>query len=205
MQMSTLSLFTILLVVALGASFIFRTLRLPTLLGYILVGVILGPHLLNWLQDQDFMHAIAEFGIVFLMFTIGLEFSLRKLISMRAVMLGYGGLQVLLSASMTFGIALWLDMSIGASIIVGGIVAMSSTAIVLKQLDEQSELDKPHGVNALGILLLQDLAVIPFLVILPKLASVQATSVGTDLGLSLLKSAILVLQLSSLGKVSLFL
>ena len=138
--MTNLNLLTILLLTALFVALSFRKIRLPALLGYIVVGIVIGPHILGWLKNKQIIHDIAEFGIVFLMFTIGLEFSFSKLRSLKKVLLGLGGLQVLLTTIPTVGIAVGLGVDMPASIIIGGVVAMSSTAIVLKILTEQTEL-----------------------------------------------------------------
>lgn len=162
---SILSVFFIALIVTV----LFRQLRLPVILGYLLVGALVGPHAFGLIPESDNINALAEFGIVFLMFTVGLEFSLPKLFSLKKPVFMIGGLQVLLSIVITTLIGKCIGMSPMSALVVGGIVAMSSTAIVVKQLHDQLELQSPHSLNAIGILLFQDLAVIPFIILIAGL------------------------------------
>jgi monovalent cation:H+ antiporter-2, CPA2 family len=156
----------------------FRMLHLPPMLGYLAVGVLIGPHALGLADNNASTHALAEFGVVFLMFSIGLEFSLAQLMAMRRIVFGLGMAQVVTTivATVLFG---WLIASqlppsfhIGwqASFALGGALAMSSTAIVSKLLTERLELESAHGRRIIGILLFQDLAVVPLLILIPALA-----------------------------------
>jgi CPA2 family monovalent cation:H+ antiporter-2 len=165
----------------------FRMLHLPPMLGYLAVGILIGPHALGLAENSAATHALAEFGVVFLMFSIGLEFSLSQLMAMRRIVFGLGMAQVLLTiaATMVFG---WListqlpaSIHIGwqASFALGGALAMSSTAIVSKMLTERLELESPHGRNIIGILLFQDLAVVPLLILIPSLAQNPTELVNT--------------------------
>ena len=155
----------------------FRMLHLPPMLGYLAVGILIGPHALGLAENDATTHALAEFGVVFLMFSIGLEFSLSQLMAMRRVVFGLGMAQVLLTivATMLFGwlIATQLPASVRiswqAAFALGGALAMSSTAIVSKMLTERLELESPHGRKIIGILLFQDLAVVPLLILIPAL------------------------------------
>jgi len=140
-------------------------LRLPPILGYLSVGVLMGPYGLAWIADTENARAFAEFGVVFLLFTIGLEFSLSQLIRMKSTVLGLGAAQVLLTTMITAGIAFYLGFQIESALVLGGVVAMSSTALVVRQLTDQVELHSHHGRNAVGILLFQDVMVIPFLIL----------------------------------------
>lgn len=160
----------ILLGSAVIAVAVFRRLKLPPILAYLFIGIVVGPHGLQWIPDTADTRFLAEFGVVFLLFTIGLEFSLPKLIAMKRAVLGLGGAQVLLSTLLAGVIAWALGVSWEGALIVGGILALSSTAIVIKQLTEQLEINSRHGHNAVGVLLFQDLAVIPFLILIPILA-----------------------------------
>ena len=161
----------LLLASAVLVSTLFKRLKLPPVLGYLIVGISVGPYGLGLIPDKSSIHSLADFGVVFLMFTIGLEFSLSKLLAMRRTVLGLGGLQVLLTTGLTMTIAFVAGSQIAGALVVGGVVAMSSTALVSKQLKDQLELTTPHGNNAIGILLFQDLAVIPFLILIPSLAA----------------------------------
>jgi len=156
----------------------FRMFQLPPMLGYLMAGIIIGPHGFGFAQDSESTHALAEFGVVFLMFSIGLEFSLPKLSAMRHIVFGLGVAQVLVTivVAMAFGwgVAYILpqlsDISWPAAFALGGALAMSSTAIVSKLLTERMELESEHGRRILGILLFQDLALVPLLIIVPALA-----------------------------------
>lgn len=161
----------LLLASAVLVSTLCKWVKLPPVLGYLFVGVVVGPYGFGLIPDKESIHSLADFGVVFLMFTIGLEFSLPKLLSMRRTVLGLGGLQVLLTTLLAMTLALTAGGHLPAALVIGGVVTMSSTALVSKQLKDQLELTSPHGNNAIGILLFQDLAVIPFLILIPSLAS----------------------------------
>lgn len=157
----------------------FRMLHLPPMLGYLTVGILIGPHALGLAEDNATTHTLAEFGVVFLMFSIGLEFSLPKLSSMRRTVFGLGLAQVLLTIAVTlaFGWAsAWLlpprlQIDWRAAFALGGALAMSSTAIVSKMLTERLELETEHGRRIIGILLFQDLALVPILIMVPALSN----------------------------------
>ncbi len=161
----------ILLAIAVLAVVVFRVLRLPPMLGYLLAGVIIGPHALGWIPDTEETRHLAEFGVVFLMFSIGLEFSLPKLVTMKRIVFGFGTAQVVISILFVMAVAWVLGLDWQVGLILGGALAMSSTAIVIKMLAERLELNSPHGRQVIGVLLFQDLAVIPLLIIIPVLAS----------------------------------
>jgi monovalent cation:H+ antiporter-2, CPA2 family len=193
---SILSVFFIALVVAV----LFRQLRLSVILGYLIVGAVVGPHALKLIPNHDAIKQLAEFGIVFLMFTVGLEFSLPKLFTLKKPVFLIGTLQVLLSLATTVLVGKLFGMTTITAIIVGSIVAMSSTAIVVKQLNDQGELYSPHGMNAIGILLFQDLAVIPLLILISGLAKSDHVSLANIFLWALLKGALAILIIFILGK-----
>ncbi len=168
--MNALASVLVLLGSAVAVVALFRMLKLPSLLAYLFVGITIGPHGLGWLPDSAQTHALAEFGVVFLMFTIGLEFSLAQLKAMQRLVFGLGGAQVVLTTLVVLGISLSWGLDWRAGLALGGIVAMSSTAIVSKLLAERVELHSSHGRQTMGVLLFQDLAVVPFLVLIPALA-----------------------------------
>jgi len=168
---STLALILLLLAAAVLATTLFRALRLPALLGYVVVGIVLGPSLLNMAPNDEETRGVAEFGVVFLMFSIGLEFSLTKLKAMRELVFGLGGLQVLLTMLGATALAMAAGLGLEAGLALGGALAMSSTAIVSKLLVERNELETHHGRRIFGVLLFQDLAVVPLLIFIPALAS----------------------------------
>lgn len=160
----------IIILAALVVSVVFRAFRLPPILGYLVVGAFVGPHVMGWLTDTQDIRELAEFGIALLMFTIGLEFSLSKLISLRFSVFVLGGLQVLLSIGATVLVGAALEMTLVQSLVIGCILAMSSTAIVVKQLSDQFEIQSKHGLNAVSILLFQDIAVVPILILVANLS-----------------------------------
>ncbi len=199
MHFGVLANIIIVLFAAVLVTTVLRRLRLPPILGYLLVGTIVGPYGLDWIDDSQNIIQLAEFGVVFLMFTIGLEFSLPKLIALRHSVLGLGGLQVLLTSIVAGALAFWHGFDITASLVIAATIAMSSTAIVSKQLKDQLELNQPYAKNAIGVLLFQDLAVIPFLILIPSLANGQH-DVWAPLFLSLVKACVVLLIMLSLGR-----
>ena len=127
----------LLLLIALGAAAAFTRFKLPAVLGYLVVGVATGPSALGLVHDLETIRQLAELGVVLLLFTIGLEFSLPVLARMRGALLGLGGAEVAIAAGATIAMALWLDIDLPGAIVLGGVVAMSSTALVTKQLADQ--------------------------------------------------------------------
>jgi len=173
---------------------VFRLLSLPPLLGYLAVGILIGPHAFRLVPDTAQTRYLAEFGVVFLMFSIGLEFSLPRLRSMRRIVFGLGGAQVGLTVLLTLA-AGWLirgytGIGLAGTFALGSALAMSSTAIIMKMLSERMQLDTEHGKRIVGVLLFQDLAVVPLLVIIPAL-SADPAELGWRLGLAMVKAAAL--------------
>jgi CPA2 family monovalent cation:H+ antiporter-2 len=183
-----LELVLVLLASAVLAVVVFRTLGLPPLLGYLIVGVAIGPHALGWITEDRSTAYLGEFGVVFLMFTIGLEFSIPKLVQMRRMVLGLGGLQVVLTTALFAGLLAAAGSRWQAALALGVALAMSSTAIVVRMLAERMQTETPHGREVIGVLLAQDLAVVPLLVLLPALARAEGDLAGA-LGLAALKAA----------------
>jgi len=172
----------VLLAVSLTVGVLFLRLHLPPILGYLAVGVLVGPYGFAWIDDTEHTRALAEFGVVFLLFTIGLEFSLPQLIRMKRIVLGLGGSQVFLTTAITAAVALYSGLPMESALVLGGVVAMSSTALVIRQLTDQVELHTRHGRNAVGILLFQDVMVIPFLILVSQPAgAVDGASAATVL------------------------
>ena len=178
-----------------------RLLRLPPMLGYLAVGVLIGPNALALAKDTAGVKYLAEFGVVFLMFVIGLEFNLPKLRSMRTLVFGLGFSQVAITvlgavlgnALMALGFG-WLglrwDLSWQGAVVLGSAFAMSSTAIVVKLMAERLELESEHGRRVMGVLLFQDLAVVPLLVLIPALGD-SGPDMARALGLALVKATVL--------------
>ncbi|MBO6769702.1 MAG: cation:proton antiporter [Erythrobacter sp.] len=160
---------TVLLAASLVVTLVLQRIGAPTLIGYIFVGLVIGPTGIGLLEASPQLKLLAEIGIVFLMFYVGLEFSLPVLLASRRVVFGLGGLQVLCTSMIVAGLALAAGVSFLAAVLLGGAVAMSSTAITIRQLTDQGELDTRHGRASVGTLLFQDLATLPFLVLVAAL------------------------------------
>lgn len=190
----------VLLTLSLPTAWAVRRLRLPPLLGYLIVGLVAGPHALGWIPASDVIDFMAEVGVVFLLFTIGLEISIPRLLTLRREVFGLGTAQVLLSTAL-FGVASWLlGLPWEGALVVGGALAMSSTALVVRQLRDQLEMQSRHGRVALAVLLSQDLAAVPFLVAIPLLAGGTADSLAGVLGLALLKGVAALVVMWALGR-----
>ena len=197
--MSSLALTLLYLLAAVLGVVACRSLKLPPMLGYLSAGVVIGPHALALAQDSATVRHLGEFGVVFLMFAIGLEFSLPKLQAMRRQVFGLGGLQVLMTMGGFGGLALLLAHGVGGlwtmgwqtALALAGVLTMSSTAIVVKLMAERAELESAHGRQVMGILLFQDLAVVPLLVLIPALGS-SPEQLFSALGWALLKAVVLV-------------
>lgn len=206
MTFSPLELTLLLLGSAVLGVVAFRMMHLPPMLGYLTVGILIGPHALGLAEQSETTHGLAEFGVVFLMFSIGLEFSLPKLKAMRAIVFGLGLAQVVLTivATMIFGWTLatqlppHLQISWQAAFALGGALAMSSTAIVVKMLTERLELESEHGRKIIGILLFQDLAVVPLLILIPSLGE-RPEALAETLGWASLKAVVVLALLFVVG------
>jgi monovalent cation:H+ antiporter-2, CPA2 family len=184
----------------------FRMLHLPPMLGYLAVGVLIGPHALGLAEDNLATRGLAEFGVVFLMFSIGLEFSLAQLKAMRRLVFGLGLAQVVLTIAATVVVAMAagrllppvLHIGWQAAFALGGALAMSSTAIVVKLLTERLEMESPHGRLIIGILLFQDLAVVPLLILIPSLA--RPEDMAANLAWAVVKAAAVLALLLFFGQ-----
>ncbi len=199
---STLELVLLYLMAAVLGVVVCRSLKLPPMLGYLVVGVLIGPNALALAKDTAAVKYLAEFGVVFLMFVIGLEFNLPKLRSMRTLVFGLGMSQVVLTVAGTLaghlvlaGSYTWITgkvwrMDWQGAVVLGGAIAMSSTAIVVKLMAERLELESEHGKRVMGVLLFQDLAVVPLLVLIPALGS-PAQELLTAMSAAALKAAAL--------------
>ena len=199
---STLTLMLLYLAAAVLGVVACRSLKLPPMLGYLVVGVLIGPNALALAKDSAAVHIAAEFGVVFLMFVIGLEFNLPKLRSMRTLVFGLGLSQVVLTmlgalaghallawAFATFAQRQW-DLGWQGAVVLGSALAMSSTAILVKMMADRLELESEHGRRVMGVLLFQDLAVVPLLVLVPSLNS-GGEELAVSMGLALVKATVL--------------
>ncbi|MCG6933541.1 MAG: monovalent cation:proton antiporter-2 (CPA2) family protein [Gallionella sp.] len=196
---NSLPLLLILLAVAVGVVVLCRILELPAMLGYLLVGILIGPHALGWIPDAPETRHLADFGVVFLMFSIGLEFSLSRLRSMQRLVFGLGTAQVVATILLVMLSSLFFGLDWRAGLALGGVLAMSSTAIVSKMLVERAELSTPHGQKIMGVLLFQDLAVVPLIIIIPALAS-SGEHLYLTIGLAMFKAALVLSALLIFGQ-----
>ena len=194
---STLELTLILLAAGVFALALLKAAGMPALLGYVLIGIGLGPFLPGMGADSPTSH-LAEFGVVFLMFSIGLEFSRARLKTMRMAVFGLGGLQVTITMFIVMVCGLVLGLSWETGLALGGVIAMSSTAIVSKLLSERDELDSEHGRLILGVLLFQDLAVAPLIIFVPALA--QSSGLGEALLYASLKAVLVLTLILAVGQ-----
>jgi CPA2 family monovalent cation:H+ antiporter-2 len=205
--MSSLELTLLYLLAAVLGVVACRSLKLPPMLGYLVVGVVIGPNALALAQNSDAVRHLGEFGVVFLMFVIGLEFNLPKLRAMRGHVFGLGLFQVTLTIVIATVGTLFLSvlapglwrMSWQTALALSGALAMSSTAIVVKMMSERLELESEHGKRVMGVLLFQDLAVVPLLVLIPALGSAPELLLGA-LALAALKAAVLIALLLAGGQ-----
>ena len=196
---TSLQLVLLLLALAVLVVALFRVLSLPPILGYLLVGAAIGPHALKLLPDSTGARDLAEFGVVFLMFTIGLEFSLPRLIIMKRLVFGLGLAQVLVTTLVIMPVAMWLGTTWQAALALGGALSMSSTAVASKLLVERTEANSPHGRQIMGVLLLQDLAVVPLLILVPALCG-ELESLPRVMALAALKGGVVLAVVLFLGQ-----
>lgn len=192
MQVPLLTEIVIIFGLATVVLLICHRLRVPTIIGFLLTGIIAGPHGLGLIEAVHEIETLAEFGVVLLLFTIGIEFSLKSLLQIkRSVLLG-GAIQVLLTILVSFVIARQLGRSVEESIFIGFLISLSSTAIVLKLLQSRAEVDSPHGRASLAILIFQDVIVVPMMLLTPLLAGATG-NIGQSLLVLLAKGAGIIL------------
>lgn len=177
----------IVLLVSVIAVVLCRKFNIPSMLGYLLVGFLAGPGMFSLIPKSHATDYLGEIGIVFLMFSIGLEFSLPKLRAMRRLVFGLGGLQVGITMLSVMGILMLTGVPFTWAFAVSGALAMSSTAIVSRILSEKAELGQAHGQMAMGVLLMQDIAVVPLMILIPALAGGGDGNIWAALGLAFVK------------------
>ena len=168
----------ILLLASVPIAFLFHRLRLPTIVGFMITGVVIGPYGLGLISDTHAIELMAEIGVALLLFTIGLEFSIHRIIEMRRLVVLGGGLQVVITILAATLIAYGRGRSINQAIFFGFLIALSSTAIVLKTYIDRAEIDAPHGRAGVGILLFQDLSIVPMMLMVPVLSGRDGSSPG---------------------------
>ena len=178
---------------------LFQRLRITPVLGYLTAGILIGPYAAGLIHDPAGTELLAEFGVIFLLFTIGLDLPLRRLIEMRHLIFGLGLAQVGLTSIAIAGVAMAVGLSAETALILGGALALSSTATVLQLLIERRELADRHGRLSVAVLLFQDLAVVPLLALLPILAG-GSTDIASALGLAAVKAAIAIAAILLIGR-----
>lgn len=198
MEHSLFEQLLLILVAAVVATTLFRRINLPPILAYLSIGALIGPSALGYADPHE-MELMSELGVVFLLFMLGLEFSLPKMIAMRHTVLGVGSMQVLLTSALLIGVGLAFGLSLGSAIVIAGALALSSTAIVTRELMRLGQLSEKHGQLAFGILLFQDIAAVAFLILVPSLGETNAEA-ALPLWLALLQGAGLLLLLMLLGR-----
>jgi monovalent cation:H+ antiporter-2, CPA2 family len=161
----------VILAVSIPIIFLFKKLNIPSIVGFLFAGIIIGPFGFQLIADTKDIEVMAEIGVMLLLFSIGLEVSITNLIKIRKLLLISGGLQVLLTAAASAFIFIFLGVQISHAIFFGMLISLSSTAIVLKLLSDKNELEAPHGKIALAVLIFQDLAIVPMIISLPILGS----------------------------------
>jgi K+:H+ antiporter len=188
MEIPLLTDIDIILGLSIGILLVFLRLRMPALIGFFLTGILAGPHGLGLIQAIHEVEVMAEIGVVLLLFTIGIEFSFNHLLRIKKSVLMGGSLQVFFTTGATFLASRWFGLGIGQSIFLGFLLSLSSTAIVLKLLQERAEIDSPHGRTTLGILIFQDIAIVPMMLLTPLLGGGEG-NLGPAVLIMLLKGA----------------
>lgn len=189
----------VLLLVSLPINLLFHKIKLPSVMGYLVAGVLIGPYGLKLISDVAAVKELAELGVILLLFVIGLEFSLGRMLKNLASVLGVGGLQLGLTTVVVWFIFREIGFQQNQSIALGLIVALSSTAIVIKMITDRAEIDTLHGRLCIGTLLFQDLCVVPIMLLLPLLAQSGVNS-GADFALAMIKSLTAVVAIFFLSR-----
>ncbi len=169
---------------------LFQRLKIPSSLAYLLVGILLGGHTAGPVISNEYIRGFAEFGIVFLLFTIGLNFTVAQIYAMRHTIFGLGTSQVILTTAVVGAGAWTLGMPAAAAFVVGAVFAQSSTTIISRQLAEQGESDTRHGRLGTAMSIFQDVTAVPFVIIIPVLGAAAASEVAAALGVALLKAVV---------------
>ena len=181
-----------LLLVSVPIAYICHRLKIPTIVGFMLVGVVFGPHGLGAVREIEAVTVLADIGVALLLFVIGLEFSLQRLVTLKRLLFLGGGLQVVITVAVATVIILLTGRKAQEAVFVGFLLALSSTALVLRGYQERSEMEAPHGRVALGVLLFQDLCIIPMMILIPVLAGTEGVS-GVGIGLALGKALVAII------------
>jgi len=177
----------------------FKRIALPPILAYLVAGIVAGPQVLHLIESPEQVALVAELGIVFLLFSLGLEFSIPKLVAMRHLVFGVGSAQVILTLLLVMVASFFMGMNWSAAFVIGSVFALSSTAVVIKTLNEKGLTQTKRGQVAIGVLLFQDIAVVPFLIAIPLLTG-SGTEMISAIFLALAKGSLVVVILLSVGK-----
>ena len=173
MEIPLLTDIVIIFGLAVAVLLLFHFLRLPAVVGLLLTGILAGPYGFGLIGAIHEVEMLAEIGVILLLFTIGIEFSFKKLIEIKKQVIVGGALQVGLTILAVFVIARQIGLSSPEAIFYGFLISLSSTAIVLRLIQERAEVDTPHGRTGLGILLFQDIIILPMILITPMLAGLR--------------------------------
>ncbi|MNZ56413.1 Glutathione-regulated potassium-efflux system protein KefC [compost metagenome] len=190
----------IILTASLVVIALFRRLNLPPILGYLCVGLIVGPQALGWVSDSEGLPYLAELGVVFLLFSLGLEFSLSKMLALRKVVFGLGSLQVIISSVILGGALYMAGLQASGAVLLGAGLALSSTAIVSKELTSLGEVFSPHGQNAIGVLLFQDVVAVLLLTMVPVFSGTSGQAWYWALPITLGKTVVLFVGLFMISR-----
>ncbi|KEQ15080.1 cation:proton antiporter [Endozoicomonas numazuensis] len=190
----------LILALSVGAIALFHRLNLPESLGYLAVGIVVGPTATGLIDYSFDISLLAEIGVVFLLFTLGLEFSMKRIKSMKREVFGLGGVQVMLCGAGIFAALLVVGTPVKEALIVAAALALSSTAIVSKELTQSNEIRSRQGQMAIGVLLFQDIAAVLFLILVPALAGAGDKSVLTTISMAMVKGLLFVLAMMAIGK-----
>jgi CPA2 family monovalent cation:H+ antiporter-2 len=182
------------LVIIFGVSafvvFVFHRFRIPSLVGFLVAGVVIGPYGIGIIKDTHAVEMLAEIGVILLLFTVGIEFSISKLVRMKKAVVAGGGLQMILTTAFIVAAGVLAAVKTGEALFFGFLVALSSTAIVLKLLAEKGETDSPHGRVMVGILIFQDLCIVPLMFLIPALSGEAVTAM--DIAMKMGKAVLII-------------
>jgi CPA2 family monovalent cation:H+ antiporter-2 len=182
----------VLLVFAVIVVFLLQKIKLPSILGFLLTGIIIGPHGLSLVNHSEDVEVISEIGVILLLFVIGMELSIKQLISIKKSVFVGGFLQVGLTVALVSLVCIYLNFELNQAIFIGFLFSLSSTAIVLKVLQDRNEMHTPQGRNALAILIFQDIIVVPMMLVTPILAG-KTDNVWESVGLLVLKTTVVLI------------
>ena len=177
MELELLKAIVVVIALSVAVLFLFHRLRAPTIVGFLLTGILAGPQGLGLIRASEQVDLLAEMGVILLLFTVGIEVSLKDILKLKKYVLVGGSLQVLLTVLAVFLVTLYLEEPVGEALLLGFLVSLSSTAIVLRIIQKREEFNSLHGRTTLGILIFQDIAVVPMMLMIPLLpGAVHAAS-----------------------------